>query len=98
MLTEVVDKHELAEETLLIKTDCWAAQITPSEVETLRKRKAAHNLYRSERSESRKIERDKLNRELKIITYECKERAVETNLKRFESSLMIMKPEFPIKS
>ena len=87
MLTEVINNHELAEVTLLIKTDCWAAQLTPSEVEALRKRKAAHKLYLSEKSESRKIERDQLNREMKRITSECKERAVETILKRFEKQL-----------
>ena len=76
-----------SQKRLLIKIDCWAAQLTPSEVETLRKRKAAHKLYVSERSESRKIERDQLNREVKRITSECKERAVETNLKRFEKQL-----------
>ena len=85
--TTTINKYELAERTLLIKTDCWAAQLTPSEVETLRMKKAAHKLYFSERSESRKIERDKLNREVKTITSECKERAVETNLKRFEKQL-----------
>ena len=87
VLTEVINNHELAEETRLIKTDCWTAQPAPSKVETLRKRKAAHKLYPSERSESRKIERDQLNREVKRITSECKERAVETKLKRFEKQL-----------
>ena len=70
-----------------MKTDCWAAQLTLSKVETFRKRKTAHKLYLSERSVSRKVEGDKLNREVKRINSECREKAVETNFKKFKKQL-----------
>ena len=45
VLTEVINNLDLAEETLLIKIHCWAAQLTPREADTLRKRNATNKFY-----------------------------------------------------
>ena len=86
MPADVINQHEFAEETMLMKKLTAGLCANAERNGNTSKEKVARRLYPS-RSESRKDEQDKLSREVKRSTSECTERTVETSLRKFEEQL-----------
>ena len=65
----------------------WASHLTSSEIETLKERKSVHKRYLANKCPKDILESDELNKRVKKITSDCKDRAIENRLKSYEDLL-----------
>ena len=83
LLQELI-KEQSIEQSFPLRSGCWAAHLTCAEKEKIPERKKIYRDFLAKRNTDLKSQLMALNREVKLITKECKVRVIETDLRRFE--------------
>ena len=79
-LRQISDEQEINEISNFYGS-AWASHLTSSEIENLKERKSVHRRYLANKCPKDGVESYELNKNVKEITSDCNDRAIESRLR-----------------